>query len=62
MIVKRRKEIAYMAAQINVRISDEDKEILDKIAKEEDRTVSWLVRKAIQLYVESKQQNVNVEG
>ena len=51
-----------MAAQINVRISDEDKEILDKIAKEEDRTVSWLVRKAIQLYVEGKQQNVDVEG
>ena len=41
-------------AQINVRIPDEMKEELDKIAVEEERKVSWVVRKAIQQYLDGR--------
>jgi predicted DNA-binding protein len=42
-------------AQINVRISDEDRDILMEMAKEEDRTISYIVRKAIAHYIEQHQ-------
>lgn len=42
-------------AQINIRIPDEDKIKLEQIAQEEDRNISWLVRKAIQMYLEGRQ-------
>ena len=41
-------------AQITVRIPDEDKERLEKIAQEEDRNLSWAVRKAIQHFIDGR--------
>ena len=48
-------------AQITVRIPDEYKEFLDKKAVEEDRNLSWLVRKAIENYIHGCQVVQNVE-
>ena len=44
-------------AQINVRIPDEDRDALEQIAQEQDRNISWLVRKAIQEFLEKQQQD-----
>lgn len=44
-------------AQLNIRISDEDRKKLEEIAKEEDRSVSYLVRKAISEYLEKQKEN-----
>lgn len=41
-------------ARITVIIPDEMKTAIDKIAKEEDRNLSWVVRKAIQDYLDRK--------
>jgi len=48
-------------AQITVRIPDEDKEFLDKKAAEEDRNISWVVRKAIKYYIDGCQTVENTE-
>lgn len=42
-------------AQITVRISDEDRDKLEKIAQEEDRKISYIVRRAIQEYLNGLQ-------
>ena len=39
--------------RINALIPEEDKVILEKIAQEEERNLSWVVRKAIQEYIEN---------
>ena len=38
--------------RITVMLPEEHKDILEKIAKEEDRNLSWMVRKAVQEYIE----------
>lgn len=42
-------------AQINVRITDEDRDQLEKIGQEMDRSISWLVRKAITQFINGYQ-------
>lgn len=39
--------------RINALIPEEDKIVLEKIAQEEERNLSWVVRKAIQEYIEN---------
>lgn len=39
--------------RINALIPEEDKVVLEKIAQEEERNLSWVVRKAIQEYIEN---------
>jgi len=41
--------------RITILIPEEDKEKLDAIAAEEERNLSWVVRKAIQQYLEDKE-------
>ena len=41
-------------AQITVRIPDEDRNKLEQIAKEEDRKISYIVRKAIREYLDKQ--------
>lgn len=41
-----------MAAQLSVRISDEMKERLEKAAQEDRRSVSFVVKEAIQKYLD----------
>jgi predicted transcriptional regulator len=48
-------------AQINVRITDEDRDQLEKIGQEMDRSISWLVRKAITQFIEGHQVCENKE-
>ena len=48
-------------AQINVRIPDEDRDKLEQIAQEQDRNISWLVRKAIQLYIQGQNKCQDIE-
>lgn len=38
-------------AKICVILPDEMKEEVDKVAKEQDRNLSWIVRKAIEAYL-----------
>lgn len=38
-------------AKICVILPDEMKEEIDKVAKEQDRNLSWIVRKAIEKYL-----------
>lgn len=39
--------------KLNAMIPEEDKIALEKIAQEEERNLSWTVRKAIQEYLEN---------
>lgn len=39
--------------RINALIPEEDRVVLEKIAQEEERNLSWVVRKAIQEYIEN---------
>lgn len=41
-------------AQITVRIPDEDRDKLEQIAQEEDRKISYIVRRAIQEYLDKQ--------
>ena len=43
-----------MSRVISLSIPDEMSEGLNKILKEDDRTLSWVVRKAIQEYLEKR--------
>lgn len=40
---------------ISLAITEDMKEAIDKIAKKEERSSSWIVRKAIEEYIERKQ-------
>lgn len=42
--------------KLNVMIPEEDKRALEKIAQEEERNLSWTVRKAIQEYLENRKE------
>ena len=39
--------------KLNAMVPEEDKIALEKIAQEEERNLSWVVRKAIQEYIEN---------
>ena len=41
--------------RITILIPEDDKEQLEAIAEEEERNLSWIVRKAIQQYLESRE-------
>lgn len=43
-----------MKELINLRIDETDLEKLKEIARKEDRTVSWIIRKAIFDYIKGK--------
>lgn len=45
-------------AQITVRIPDEDRDKLEQIAQEKDRKISYIVRKAIQQYLDGMQDKI----
>jgi predicted transcriptional regulator len=38
-------------AKISIILPDEDKNLIEKIAKSQERNLSWVVRKAIQDYI-----------
>ena len=40
---------------LSVIVTKEMREQLEKVAKEEERTLSWIMRKAIQDYLDSKE-------
>lgn len=40
--------------RITILLPEENKEALEQIAQEEERNLSWVVRKAIQQYLDSK--------
>ena len=42
---------------ISLAITEDMKEAIDKIAEKEERSSSWIVRKAIEEYIERKQNN-----
>jgi len=42
---------------ISLAITEDMKEAIDKIAEKEERSSSWIVRKAIEEYIERKQDN-----
>lgn len=42
---------------ISLAITEDMKEAIDKIAEKEERSSSWVVRKAIEEYIERKQNN-----
>ena len=44
-------------AKICVILPDEMKEEIDKVAKEQDRNLSWIVRKAIEEYLAAQDKN-----
>ena len=48
-----RKEMKCNMAQLSIRVPDEMKEELEKIAKEERRSVAFIVKEAIQQYLNS---------
>lgn len=48
-----RKEMNCNMAQLSIRVPDEMKEELEKIAKEERRSVAFIVKEAIQQYLNS---------
>ena len=41
--------------RITILIPEDDKEELEAIAEDEERNLSWVVRKAIQFYLESRE-------
>lgn len=43
-----------MLANITIRLEEEEKEALQKIAKEQDTTLSWVVRRAIKEYLKNQ--------
>ena len=45
------KGVYCTMAQITVRIPDEDRDKLEQIAQKEDRKISYIVRRAIQEYL-----------
>ena len=52
------RPVAHVStSQVCITVSDEDKKIMEKIAKREERTVSWVVRKAITQYIEKYKEN-----
>ena len=42
-----------MAAQLSIRVPDEMKEQLEKVAEQDDRSVAFVVKKAIQNYLDT---------
>lgn len=40
--------------RITIMLPEENKEALEQIAQEEERNLSWVVRKAIQQYLDGK--------
>lgn len=41
--------------RITILLPEENKEALEQIAQEEERNLSWVVRKAIQQYLDGKE-------
>ena len=44
-------------AKISLRIDEEDKKVLEKIAEEQDLSISQLVRRAIKEYIKKIKEN-----
>ena len=44
-------------AKICVILPDDMKEDIDRVAKEQDRNLSWVVRKAIEEYLSKQEEN-----
>lgn len=43
-------------ARINIIVSDELRQEIEKVAAEQDRNISWVVRKAIEEYLKKQEE------